>query len=141
MKGTKERKLRLSCSILAAAAALLIAASLVECARSPKIEERKRPESSDIRFSNEGGVGPELLPYNPVADAKAIVFSKDGRARFTVLTDRIVRMEWGTYGRDRDGEIKAAHFEDRGSLAFVNRNLDVPRCKSKKNTFFLSCFL
>ena len=30
--------------------------------------------------------------YDPVADSKAIVVS--GRARFTVLTDRLIRMEW-----------------------------------------------
>ena len=36
--------------------------------------------------------------------------------RFTVLTPRMIRLEW-----TEDG-----HFEDRASLVFVNRDLDVP---------------
>lgn len=56
----------------------------------------------------------ELLPYNPVAAPGAVVVA--GNARFTVLTERIVRMEYATNGR----------FEDRPSLAIVNRFLDVP---------------
>lgn len=39
-----------------------------------------------------------------------------GNARFTVLTDRLIRMEWA-----EDGV-----FEDRASLAIVNRKLPVP---------------
>jgi hypothetical protein len=34
----------------------------------------------------------ELLDYNPVANPKAIVVS--GNARFTVLTSRLIRMEY-----------------------------------------------
>ena len=52
---------------------------------------------------------------NPVAAEKSMV--THGNARFTVLTDRLVRMEWAEDGK----------FEDRASLAFVNRNLPVPR--------------
>ena len=52
---------------------------------------------------------------NPQAQPDAIVV--DGNARFTVLTDRLIRMEWA-----EDGV-----FEDRASLAIVNRNLPVPR--------------
>ena len=52
---------------------------------------------------------------NPQAQPGAIVV--DGNARFTVLTDRLIRMEWA-----EDGV-----FEDRASLAIVNRNLPVPR--------------
>ncbi len=51
---------------------------------------------------------------NPVADEKAQVIC--GNARFTVLTDRLIRMEWAGDGI----------FEDRASLAIVNRNLEVP---------------
>ncbi|HUJ14271.1 MAG TPA: alpha-glucosidase, partial [Thermoanaerobaculia bacterium] len=50
--------------------------------------------------------------WNPVADPKAIVV--EGRARFTVLTPRLIRMEWG-------------QFEDHASLVFVNRRLPVPQ--------------
>ena len=42
-----------------------------------------------------------------------------GNARFTVLTSRLIRMEWA-----QDGV-----FEDRASLAVINRNLPVPKFK------------
>ncbi len=51
---------------------------------------------------------------NPVANPDAVVTS--GNARFTVLTDRLIRMEWSENGR----------FEDNATLAIVNRNLPVP---------------
>ncbi|MFH1197727.1 MAG: TIM-barrel domain-containing protein [bacterium] len=52
--------------------------------------------------------------YDPVANENAIV--KIDKARFTVLTPRVIRMEWS--------EDKI--FEDHASLVFVNRNLPVP---------------
>jgi len=52
---------------------------------------------------------------NPVASPDAVV--KFENARFTILTDRLIRMEWA-----EDGV-----FEDRASLAIVNRNLPVPK--------------
>ncbi len=54
---------------------------------------------------------------NPVADPAAVVVA--GNARFTVLTDRLIRMEWSEDGR----------FEDRATLAVVNRCLPVPAFK------------
>ena len=54
---------------------------------------------------------------NPVANPAAVV--TEGNARFTVLTDRLIRMEWAEDGI----------FEDRASLAIVNRNLPVPKFK------------
>ena len=54
---------------------------------------------------------------NPKAAEGSIVI--DGNARFTVLTDRLIRMEWASDGK----------FEDRASLAIVNRNLEVPEFK------------
>ena len=54
---------------------------------------------------------------DPVADPAAVV--TEGNARFTVLTDRLIRMEWAEDGR----------FEDRASLAIVNRRLPVPQFK------------
>ena len=63
---------------------------------------------------------PELLPYNPGANAGASVTSSDGLARFTVLTDRLIRME-------QHGNSSApGTFEDRSTLAMMNRNLPVP---------------
>ena len=54
------------------------------------------------------------LAQNPVADPKAQVV--EGKARFTVLTPRLLRLEWAADGV----------FEDRATLAIVNRDLPVP---------------
>src|SRR5512147_556012 len=56
--------------------------------------------------------------WNPVADPRAIVV--EGTARFTVLTPRLVRMEWTADGT----------FEDHASLVFVNRRVPVPDFKA-----------
>ncbi len=56
---------------------------------------------------------------NPVADPDAVVTV--GNARFTVLTDRLIRMEWSENGK----------FEDNATLAIVNRNLPVPSFSAK----------
>lgn len=40
---------------------------------------------------------PELLPYNPVANESSVVVSGD--ARFTVLTERMIRIEWAIGGK------------------------------------------
>lgn len=53
-------------------------------------------------------------PRDPVADPAAVVVS--GNARFTVLTPRMLRLEWAEDGR----------FEDRASLVFLTRRLPVP---------------
>eukprot|EP00698_Gefionella_okellyi_P018500 TRINITY_DN5552_c0_g1_i1.p1 TRINITY_DN5552_c0_g1~~TRINITY_DN5552_c0_g1_i1.p1 ORF type:complete len:938 (-),score=168.17 TRINITY_DN5552_c0_g1_i1:17-2830(-) len=52
--------------------------------------------------------------YNPVANPKAVVTV--GNARFTVLTDRLIRMEYS----------QSAVFQDAATWAFLNRNLPVP---------------
>ncbi len=57
---------------------------------------------------------------NPVANPDAVVTA--GNARFTVLTDRLIRMEWS----------ENAVFEDNATLAIVNRNLPVPAFTAKK---------
>ena len=51
------------------------------------------------------------LQYDPSPNPSSVV--KAGKARFTVLTDRIVRMEWGA-------EVDAATF------GILNRNLPSP---------------
>ena len=58
---------------------------------------------------------------NPKADEKAQVVV--GNARFTVLTPQMIRMEWSEDGK----------FEDRATLTFVNRKLDVPQFKVKQS--------
>lgn len=52
--------------------------------------------------------------YEPVADPAAVVVA--GNARFTILTPRLIRLEWSP----------AARFEDRASFTVVNRRLPVP---------------
>ncbi|MBP5567410.1 MAG: DUF5110 domain-containing protein [Bacteroidales bacterium] len=69
--------------------------------------------SAFAAFSQDGG--------DPVADKAAQVIA--GKARFTVLTPRLIRMEWS-----EDGV-----FEDRASFGVVNRNLPVPSFKVKKS--------
>ena len=54
---------------------------------------------------------------DPVADPEAVVVC--GKARFTVLTSRLIRMEWA-----EDGV-----FEDNATLAITNRRLPVPAYK------------
>jgi len=56
-----------------------------------------------------------MAQNNPVADTDAVV--EYGNARFTILTDRLIRMEWAS----------DSVFEDRASLGIVNRNLPVPK--------------
>ena len=58
---------------------------------------------------------------DPRASENAVVVA--GNARFTVLTPQLIRMEWS-----EDGV-----FEDRASLTFINRNLDVPQFTVKKS--------
>lgn len=59
----------------------------------------------------------ELLDYNPVANASAVIVDSTGTARFTVLTPRLIRMELSR---------TPGVFEDRATIAFVNRDLPVP---------------
>ena len=58
--------------------------------------------------------------YNPVANSKAVIVS--GNTRFTVLSPRVIRMEWSNDGK----------FVDNASLTFVNRNLPVPKFVKKE---------
>ena len=51
---------------------------------------------------------------NPVANPRAIVIL--GHARFTVLTSRMIRMEWAADGK----------FENHATFVFLNRNMPVP---------------
>lgn len=58
---------------------------------------------------------------DPKADPKAEVIC--GNARFTVLGDRLIRMEWAENGQ----------FEDRATLGIVNRRLPVPQFSVRKS--------
>jgi len=52
---------------------------------------------------------------SPIANPKAVVTF--GKARFTVLTPQLIRMEWAADGK----------FEDHASFVFLNRRLPVPK--------------
>jgi len=56
---------------------------------------------------------------HPLANPKAIIQS--GQARFTVLTPRLIRMEW----------TSSLPFMDKPTLTIINRDLTVPRFTSK----------
>lgn len=60
--------------------------------------------------------------FDGAADPRAIVFANSS-IRFTVLTSRLIRMEYAQSGK----------FEDRPSLAFVNRRLPVPMFSTSWN--------
>ena len=59
---------------------------------------------------------PSLIDYNPVAKSAAIVISSDKMARFTILTPKLIRME---YARE------ANQFEDHSTIAMLNRDLEL----------------
>lgn len=61
---------------------------------------------------------PSLIDYNPVANPGAVMIASDKMARFTVLTDRLIRME---YAKTSGG------FTDYATIAMMNRNLPVPQ--------------
>ncbi len=60
-------------------------------------------------------------PRDPVAAPPAVV--RVGSARFTVLTDRMIRMEWARGG----------HFEDSATIVIVNRRLPVPHFRTYRD--------
>ena len=62
-----------------------------------------------------GQAGAETTITDPVADPRAVVTV--GKARFTVLTSRLIRMEWAADGK----------FEDHASFVFLNRHMPVPQ--------------
>ena len=58
--------------------------------------------------------------YNPVANPQAIV--QEGRARFTVLTPEMIRIQYS----------EKQKFEDRATFAIVNRRLPVPQFTTER---------
>jgi alpha-glucosidase (family GH31 glycosyl hydrolase) len=65
----------------------------------------------------------ELLPYNPVANGGAVFVQ--GQARFTFLTARLVRIEYSLSSLPK--------FEDRATMAIVNRALPAPQVAKTMN--------
>jgi hypothetical protein len=68
---------------------------------------------------------PSLLPYDPTPNPESVVLDSSGTARFTILTERLIRME------QRGSRAKG--FEDRSTLAFLNRNLPLPAFHSSES--------
>ena len=62
---------------------------------------------------------------DPVADPAAVVTS--GNARFTVLTNRMIRIQYSA----------SAQFEDRATFAIVNRRLPVPQFTTETDEDYL----
>ena len=58
------------------------------------------------------------LRYDPKPNPGSVV--KVGQARFTVLTSRLIRMEWGDTN-------------DAATFAFINRNLPTPQFNTSKD--------
>lgn len=61
-------------------------------------------------------------PWQPTADAQSVV-TIGGVMRFTVLTERVIRIE---HRGGSDSATAALPFDDRASFAIVNRRLRVP---------------
>lgn len=75
-------------------------------AGSPSVDvltQKQRPDAMPVSQQSTGPMN-ELLPYDPVANASAIVVS--GNARFTVLTARLIRMEWSANGAFEDRAVR-----------------------------------
>ena len=69
-------------------------------------------------------------PTDPVADQSAIIIvpgPRDSLIRFTVLTDRMIRIEQSASSTSTaSSRSKVAPFEDRKTVAVINRKLPVP---------------
>ena len=63
--------------------------------------------------------------YNPNANPQAVV--REGKARFTVLTPEMIRIQYS----------EKQLFEDRATFAVVNRNLPVPKFTTEKKDGYL----
>ena len=110
LRAVSSLKLRFSSAAAAIASSiLLLGAAVTGTGQAPPATE---PPDTPA-FAAAAGSIPGL--YNPVADPHAIVTV--GNARFTVLTPRLIRMEWAADGK----------FEDHASLVFLNRKLPVPK--------------
>ena len=67
----------------------------------------------------------ETVVSDPVADPAAVVTA--GRARFTVLTPEMIRIQYSS----------SAKFEDRATFAVINRRLPVPAYSTREENGYL----
>ena len=96
--------------------------SLVSGARAVAQSGAGAPGAAQLKATKPARIvpaaGQHVAPpgvYDAVAEPRALVAL--GNARFTVLTPRLIRMEWSADGQ----------FEDHASLVFLNRKLPVPK--------------
>ncbi len=73
--------------------------------------------SLSLRCPLSAAASPTDLSSSPHPPPLLLLLSAAGQARFTVLTDNVIRMEYSNSGR----------FEERATLAILNRNLPVPK--------------
>lgn len=105
---------------LFAAITLAIGSSLVISAQTPTEQTMVHRNEAPQNTAPAHSVAPRQFlraedNTNPVADPKAVVTL--GKARFTILTPHLIRMEWAGDGK----------FEDHASLVFINRRMPVPK--------------
>lgn len=94
--------------VLVAAFTAFSACAKAESAQNSSAAQNATGPSANLHAAN---------LYDPIANPKAVVIFE--HARFTVLTSRLIRMEWAADGK----------FEDHASFVFLNRNLPVPPFK------------
>jgi alpha-glucosidase (family GH31 glycosyl hydrolase) len=73
------------------------------------------PPKSEAPVAQKSAMTAAPTNPDPVADPRAVVTLD--HARFTVLTPRLIRMEWAADGK----------FEDHASFVFLNRRMPVPK--------------
>src|SRR3974390_3324689 len=117
-----------------AAVTIILGASSFISAQLPEQQALRRPLpqlQSSAEEQPSPAADPSVVPdhhpqpedgTNPVADPKAVVTI--GKARFTVLTPELIRMEWAADGK----------FEDHASFVFLNRRLPVPKFEASEIT-------
>jgi alpha-glucosidase (family GH31 glycosyl hydrolase) len=110
-RAARAAKLRLA-TALCFTFCTLIGAPRVGAQQGPPPPAANRPMPGKLAGSNHTAPPGD---YDPVADPHAVLTF--GNARFTVLTSRLVRMEWAADGK----------FEDHASFVFLNRKLPVPK--------------
>ena len=100
---------------ISAVVAVAMGSTLVTAGQQSSSTHAGRPHATPTQAASATRSQGELPVDNPVADPKAVVTV--GKARFTVLTPQLIRMEWAADGK----------FEDHASLVFINRFLPVPQ--------------
>jgi alpha-glucosidase (family GH31 glycosyl hydrolase) len=108
-----------------AAIGIVAGSSITITAQTP--QEQALSRTQDAPLSRASAASPAVQHVsretidNPVAAPGAMVVV--GKARFTVLTPEMIRMEWAADGK----------FEDHASFVFINRRLPVPKFSKEES--------